>query len=69
MFDCELRRPGCVLIQAAFGVNPAIAHEFPEETWLVSPTANMARYKIDSDYQLDKLVRMAIAATDKKQGT
>lgn len=67
MFDCELRRPGCVLIQGAFGADPRIAHEFPEETWLLSPTENMHRYKIATDEQLDKLVEMAIAATSDKK--
>jgi hypothetical protein len=73
VFDCELRRPGCVLLQAAYGVDPRIAHEFPAETWLISPTKNMARYQIATDEQLDKLVQMAVAAiedsSDKKQGT
>lgn len=68
MFDCKLRRPGCVLIQAAYGVDAAIAHEFPADTWLTAPTSNMARYKIDNDDQLRKLVEIAIAATAQKQG-
>lgn len=66
IFDCELGRPACVLIQAAYGIDSYIAHEFPPNTWLISPTANMKRYKIENEDQLEKLIKLAILSTEKQ---
>jgi hypothetical protein len=56
-YDCELKRPGCVLIQAAFGCTidnldlDRIGH------WLLSPTPAMQVYEIPRD-RIDDLVHV-----------
>lgn len=47
VFDCKLRKPGCVLLQVAMGgdVPPRMFNDlFPAETWLVAPTPDMRVY-------------------------
>lgn len=42
VYDCGLKRPGCVLIQAAAGGDPyAVTELFPSESWLIAPTPGM----------------------------
>lgn len=67
IFDAERMRPACVLIQAAFGASSYIAQEFPAETWLVVPTEGMKKYQLDNKEQLEKLVRLAMAATEREK--
>ena len=59
-FDCKLRRPGCVLIQAGLGgLSGALFSDyFPEETWLLFPTDDMAVYPVTEE-QLAILSEMA----------
>jgi hypothetical protein len=54
-FDIKLKRPGCVLIQAAMGATAGVASKFPTESWLLSPTPDMRVYPLTDD-QLSKLV-------------
>jgi hypothetical protein len=56
VFDIELVRPGCVLLQAAFLCDPRIAHAFPTRSWIVYPTPGLKKYHIDDQQQLDLLV-------------
>ncbi len=64
VYDCTLRRPGCVIIQAGMGGDvPDFASRFPSESWLVAPTKDMRTYKVTED-QLKKLVEM----TEKAHG-
>ena len=54
-YDTKLRRPGCVMIQAALGCEPRVAHLFPSESWLVDMTPDMRVYTV-LDGQIDRLV-------------
>lgn len=58
VYDIELMRPACVLLQVTFGADSAVAHLFDTNDWLVAPTDNMRRYKLNSDDDLMKLVRL-----------
>lgn len=58
-FDCELRRPGCALIQAALGGTHGIESRFNVETWIVHLTPGMKLYTIENEEQLRKLVEMS----------
>ena len=58
-YDCDLRRPGCVILQAALGGSTEAAKRFPSETWLVAPTKGLKLYPVTSE-QLDKLVEMSL---------
>ncbi len=57
VYDTELMRPGCVLLQATFGCNPDLAHRFKTEHWLLAPTDNLKVYPV-TESQLDQLVEM-----------
>lgn len=57
-FDADLRRPGCVLLQAALGGTPELASHFPTESWLVAPTPGLRLYEVTED-QLEILVQMS----------
>lgn len=50
-YDFTLGRPGCALIQAALGGNtsPDFDFDFPSDTWLITPTANMGIYEVNDD--------------------
>lgn len=44
IYDTELKRPGCVLLQAVAGCDQyALNRFFNSEDWLVSPTPGMKR--------------------------
>jgi hypothetical protein len=47
-YDCKLKRPGCVLIQAAMATIPSgLIHQyFDADSWLVAPTPDMHVYPI-----------------------
>lgn len=65
-FSTVLRRPGCVIVQAALGgtvPNDLFEKYFPAETWLTSPTDDMQVYKA-SKGTLEKLSVMARHAVD-----
>lgn len=47
VYDVKLRRPGCVLLQAAMnGTVPSGLFQelFPSESWLLAPTDDMQTY-------------------------
>lgn len=56
VYDLDLMRPGCVIIQAGRGCDPAMAHAFDTEDWLVRPTPGMRIYPITPE-QLPILVQ------------
>lgn len=67
-FDTKLKRPGCVLIQAAMDGDCQILKVcFPTETWLLAYTTDMKVYNIKPD-ELPLLIEMAIKATSDKKG-
>jgi hypothetical protein len=56
-FDVQAMRPGCVLLQAAYGCSPSVAHGFPTEAWLLAPTDTLRVYEVSPE-QLAKLEQM-----------
>lgn len=60
-YDAVLKRPGCALLQAAYGCDPQLAHMFDTDLWLVGPTPNLACMEIDAS-RLPQLVSITIAA-------
>lgn len=63
-FNVELRRPGCVLIQAGLGGTIAnFSTLFPGETWLTNPSG-MQVYAVESQWHLNRLVEIAVEATN-----
>lgn len=60
-YDYVLKRPGCVLLQAAMGCNPNIVHDFNYRSWLVAPTPDLKVYEVT-----DSQLAMLIAITDKE---
>ncbi len=64
-FSPKKRRPGCPLVQIAFGgdVPPDdFAKFFPHEVWLLSPTDDMGAYPVDEEHSLKTLAAIAIEA-------
>jgi hypothetical protein len=61
-YDAVLKRPGCVLLQAAMECNPRIAHEFPSETWLLAPTPDLKVYPLTPEI-LGKLKKITKCPT------
>lgn len=64
-FDITLMRPGCAMLQAAFGCPGVLADLFPVETWLLTPTENLRVYRIQRP-QLEQLVQKARDAQQKR---
>lgn len=59
VYDPVLKRPGCVLLQAAMGGTvPRFTERFPSESWLVHATPDMKRLPV-TEKQLDFLVQLA----------
>jgi hypothetical protein len=58
VFDTQLRRPACAILQAALGGDANIATLFPSESWLTSPTDDMSCFEVD-ERQLGILIVMA----------
>lgn len=56
VFDMKLRRPGCVILQAAMGGDTRAANRLPAESWLVAPTDDMRVYEI-TEAELDQLAK------------
>lgn len=58
VYDAALKRPGCVLLQAAMGGDvPNFTKLFAAETWLTAPTPGMRAYPVTAE-QLSQLVRI-----------
>ena len=66
VYDIALMRPGCALIQAAFGCGVVIAHQFPVESWLLSPSESLRVYQI-TQKQLRILVEKTKARLAEEQ--
>lgn len=51
IYDIELKRPACVLLQAAYGcgASPQALRYFGAESWLVAPTKGMRRISCTKD--------------------
>lgn len=62
VFSPSQRRPGCVLLQAAYGgdvPSEEFFKLFPPETWLVGPTDDMGPYPVDEEHNLKALSKIA----------
>ncbi len=46
LYDVDLHRPACALLQAAYGATPHIANEFNSEHWLIQMTPGMQPFKL-----------------------
>lgn len=57
-YDATLKRPGCVLIAAALGGDPAVAKQFPSEVWLTDLTPDMQVYEVTKE-QVEFLLKIA----------
>lgn len=64
VFDTELRRPACVLLQTVYGGDSSVVLGFPAETWLTFPTKGMQTYEATEE-QIEKLIVMSIEAVQK----
>jgi len=60
-YDVELKKPGCVLIQAAMGAfqteqdRTDFLRAFPSETWVTYISSNMRVYLLDDQVTLEYL--------------
>jgi hypothetical protein len=45
VFDTKLKRPACVLLQAALGGDIESAHFFDSNVWLTAPTKDMRLFR------------------------
>jgi hypothetical protein len=61
VFDLTLKRPACVLLQAAYGCDSSIPHLFNTDTWLLAPTDDMRIYCITGND-----LKQAVAMVNKK---
>jgi hypothetical protein len=59
-YDCQLKRPACVLVAAGMGADSSLAQHFNTQDWLLAPTPDMAVYECTPD-QLAKLVKITEA--------
>ncbi len=58
VYDLELMKPGCVLLQAMYGGTiPDFSSRFDAEEWLLAPTPNLKAYEITEE-QLEKLTEL-----------
>lgn len=62
-YDLTLRRPGCALLQAAYGatVSPFDLHRM--DGWLLAPTDDLKLYEVTTD-QLEQLVQITNASQE-----
>jgi hypothetical protein len=65
-FHVESMRPACVLLQAALGCDPAVAHGFPVESWIIEgPEARELKVYPVTDEQLQILIKRVSARYSK----
>lgn len=62
-YDTTLKRPGCVILQAAMGGDAELAHRFPTASWLVAPTPDMKVREITEEQ-----VKILVAMAEKEYG-
>ena len=49
VYDPVLKRPACVLLQAAYGCDSSLSHQFDTEDWLLAPTENMGVMEVTEE--------------------
>jgi hypothetical protein len=57
-YDTKLARPGCAIVQASMGCDPAVSHAFDTDLWLLAPTPDMAVYPLGGQITLEQLVEI-----------
>jgi hypothetical protein len=60
VYDVDLMRPACVLIQRLYGANIStedLAMLFPAGSWLVAPTPGMRGYRVTRE-ELEQMGRV-----------
>ncbi len=67
-YDRELKRPACVLLQAALGCGPYIGNRFHPATWLLTLTPGMRVYEVTEE-QLEKIIQFSVKEERHEQGT
>jgi hypothetical protein len=68
-YDCVLKRPGCVLLQAVYGatIDRFDMQKFPSESWLINPTPDLKVYPLTPEI-LQQLVRITIESMKGERG-
>lgn len=66
-YDCELKRPACVLVAAGMGADSNLAHYFDPQDWLLSPTPALKVYECTPE-QLAKLVEKHVQFPNRRYG-
>ena len=61
VYDADLRRPGCVLIQAAMGGSTSAAQLFSTASWLLAPTPGMKVYSVDCAPMMRFIIERTVA--------
>jgi len=58
MYDCELRKPGCVLLQVMANIPTQVFYKYFSDSscWLLAPTPNLKCYPI-RESQLAQLAK------------
>lgn len=62
-YDCELKRPGCVNVQAGLGGDSKLCIAFDTASWLTYPTDAMRVYTVESAQQLQRLIEITAATS------
>jgi hypothetical protein len=55
LYDATLKKVGCVLLQAVYGGDGAIAQRIDNDDWFLAPTKDMRLYRL-TRAQADQLV-------------
>lgn len=54
-YDVKSMRPGCAILQAAFGCDSSVIRDFPVESWIVDSAENLKVYEVTEE-QLQILI-------------
>jgi hypothetical protein len=65
LYDAKLKRPGCVLLAAAYGCDTSVCHRFPPGSWLTYPTPDMRVYEGTGE-EIGRLVEITEKAMKKE---
>ena len=65
-FNIEEMRPGCALLQAAFGGEMGIANRFPVETWDLNPT-KLQLYEVNNAQLEELIIKSTLAHLEPEQ--
>lgn len=57
-YDIKKFRPGCPLLQAAYGGSSAAAQMFPDGSWLLAPTDDLKGYVLRDETELQQLIQL-----------